>query len=75
MEVSPCLLQSLVARGLTYKEISEELQQTHHQRRGLSARSVRRQVKELGLKAAIQQDTQEAVHEAVDEVRIGTMHK
>ena len=63
------MLKSWVASGRTYKEISEELQLMYPQRRGFSVRSVRRHVNTLGIKSAIQQDTQQSVQEAIDEVR------
>ena len=51
--------------GLTYREISEKLQQLFPHRRGFTERSVRRYCKEKGIR---KMDEQEIVGAAVEEV-------
>ena len=52
--VSQDVVQSLLVMGKTYQEISVELKQVYPDIvRGLSARSVRRYVKERNLKLAV----------------------
>ena len=63
-------VQSLLVMGKTYQEISVELKQIHPDIvRGLSARSVRRYVKERNLKLAVDRNLVEAVEESVQEVK------
>ena len=55
--------------GRTYDEISAELQQVYpHIARGLSARSVRRYVKENDLKQLVKDEVVQAVKDSVREV-------
>ena len=68
--VSQDVVQSLLVMGKTYQEISIELKQVYPDIvRGLSARSVRRYVKERNLKLAVDRNLVEAVEESVQEVR------
>ena len=60
--VSLDIVRSLLLTGRTYSEISTELQMMYpHIVRGLSARSVRRYVKEKGLQAICDNDRQQAI--------------
>ena len=68
-EVSEDIVRSLLVLGKSNNEISEELQQLYpDKRRGLSARSVRRYISDLNLKAISKRDKEVAVEEAVQEV-------
>ena len=67
--VSPDVVRSLLLLGKTYSEISTELQQLHpHICRGLSARSVRRYVKDNNLKETCEKDREDVIEEGVQEV-------
>ena len=63
------VVKGLLARGQTYTQISAYLKQQYpHVSRGFSERSIRRFVKENGLKEEVKSDTVEAVKESVSEV-------
>lgn len=65
------LVRSLLLMGRTYSEISSELQQLYpHIDRGLSTRSVRRYVKENGLRGVCDSDRQQAVEASISEVSL-----
>ena len=64
-------VRDLLASGKSYTQISDELRQQHPEiRRGLSARNIRRYVKENGIKAKIDRQTEEILQAAVSEVRL-----
>ena len=64
-------VSDLLASGKSYAQISDELRQQHPEiRRGLSARNIRRYVKENGIKAKIDRQTEETLQAAVSEVRL-----
>lgn len=54
--------------GLTYREISEKLQQLFPHRRGFTERSVRRYCKEKGIRKMDEQEIDGVVGAAVEEV-------
>ena len=69
--VSIDIVKGLLSVGKSYDEISVELQQVYPNiTRGLSARSVRRYVKEKGLKEIVKHEVIEAVKDSVSEVSI-----
>ena len=64
-------VSDLLASGKSYAQISDELKQQHPEiRRGLSARNIRRYVKENRIKAKIDRQTEETLQAAVSEVRL-----
>ena len=69
--VSAEIVRSQLSMGKSYKEISEELQALYpYITRGLSVRSVRRYVKENGLRELANQDVLKAVEESINEVSL-----
>ena len=67
--VCPEIVQSLLVVGNSYKEMETELKVHYpHISRGLSERSIRRYVKENGLRVKAYQEVQKAVEESVNEV-------
>lgn len=67
--VSMDIVRSLLLTGKTYSEISMELQQMYpHIVRGLSTRSVRRYVKEKGLKEICDRDRKHTIEDSINEV-------
>ena len=61
-------VRDLLASRKTYAQISNELKRQHQVGRGLSARSIRRYVKENGIKVEINKMIEETVQAAVAEV-------
>ena len=69
--VSIDIMKGLLSVGKSYDKISVELQQVYPNiTRGLSARRVRRYVKEKGLKEIVKHEVIEAVKDSVSEVSI-----
>ena len=69
------VVKGLLAKGQTYSQISSYLKQQYpHISRGFSERSIRRFVKENGLKEEVKNDTVEAIKESVSEVTNFSMH-
>ena len=72
-QVPSCIgiVRSLLLRGKSYSEISDELQQLNPQiTRGLSTRSVRRFVKSNDLRELYKQDMKCVIDESVREVSL-----
>ena len=73
--VSMDIVKSLLLTGKTYSEISTELQQMYpHIVRGLSTRSVRRYVKEKGLKEICDRDRKHTIEDSINEVSNFSKH-
>ena len=63
------VVRSLLLGGTTYSAISAELKSRYpNVTRGLSERSIRRYVKDNGLKELVHQDVLEVVGESINEV-------
>ncbi len=62
----------MVLKGMTYKDISDEMQRRFPGRRGLSERTIRRHCSTLGIHKLCGGDLDEVVKEAVSEV--GCIH-
>lgn len=70
-DVDSSLVQQLLNAGLSYHRISEELKQHYPSiRRGLSERSVRRYVKECGLRDQAKLFRRASLEQAISEVEI-----
>jgi hypothetical protein len=68
-QVSEDIVRSLLLLGSSCTEISTELQRLYlHISRGLSARSVRRYIKDHKLREALDQHKEDIIEESVQEV-------